>query len=536
MGKRLTTFETEDRIIDSLRRRDGVATAGDVAADTGLNLEEVDQVLRQMVQHYRSHLDVDDEGNLLFRFDPKFERRGHQPGRWWHNAKKKFWGALTLAFKGWIMVMLVGYTIAFVALLLAFAIAGVAAALTSDSDAGGEMLLLPFYLILRVLEVMFWFSLFSSSGRSQTTSRMHGRGRGRRMRRGGGMFGRRGSGRSHGGGGLMSKLRGNAKKKEKPDEPMYKKIFRYVFGPQTERDPLSTEKAFARFVRENSGRVTAADWAARTGTSLDAAENALTASAIRFQGDVHVADDGTLIYSFDELRVTTDEEVDDDGDPPAPIWERPVRLSSLTGKNPKKTDRWITILNGFNLTMGIVVLGSVVSLTSPVAIGLGWVPLIFSSLFFAVPGVRRLRRKFRKKKVARENERRELIEAVYLSAEDGHGRPVDGEIFDSSNVGDRVVREFEAEAQVNEEGEVYYKFPKVARQVSAGERARQKATAELVFGQTIFSSDEEEMTLEEAEMEEFDRRLSRELEGDVELDFDMEWEELEAAVAEETRA
>lgn len=522
MGKQLTEFETEDRILKSLKGRDGVATAGDVAADTGLNLEETDQVLREMVHHYKSHLDVDDDGNLLYRFHPDFERRGHQPGRLWHDFKKKFWGVLALGFKGLIMVMLVGYTVAFILLLLAFAIAGIAAAVSSDSDGAGEMLLLPFYLILRVLELVFWFSLFDSSRMGRAG------GRSRRMRRGGHRMGRRRSG------GLMSKLR-NPKKKKKPDEPLYKKIFRYVFGPQQQSDPLAAEKAFARFVRDHNGRVTAADWAFRTGSSLEAAENALTASAMRFQGDVNVTDDGTLIYTFDELRVTSEADAED-GDPPAPIWERPVRLAPMTGKNDKKTNRWITILNGFNLMMGGIVLSSAVSLTSPIAIGLGWVPLVFSSMFFAVPAGRWLRRKFKEKKVARENERRQLIEAIYLAAEDGEGRRVDGQIFDSSDAGDKVTRDFDADVQVNEEGDVFYEFPRVRRQLEAGKQAREKATTELVFGQTIFSSDDEEMTLEEAEMEEFDRRLSRELGGDVELDFDMEFEELEEAVEEEMRA
>ncbi len=528
MAKRLTEFEIEDRILDSLRGREGVATAGDVAADTGLALEEVDQVMRQMVHQYKSHLDVDDEGNLLFRFDPSFQQRGHSPGRWWHEFKKKAWKGLTLAFKGWIMVMLVGYTVAFVALLVAFAIAGIAAAASSDSDAGGEMMLLPFYLILRVLEVMFWISLIDSTHQQRPRRMRRGHRMGRSMH-GRGLFGSPGMGRRRGGG-LMSRMR--QKKKEKPSEPFYKKVFRYVFGPQTDSDPLAMEKAFARFVRENNGRVTAADWAAKTGSSLQAAENALTASAVRFQGDVNVTDDGVLVYTFDQLRVTSETDTDDDGKVLDPIWERPVRLAPLTGKNPKKTDRWITILNGFNLTMGAVVLGSVVSLASPVAIGLGWIPLVFSTLFFAFPLGRMVRRRFKKKKIERENERRRLIEAVYLSAEKREERAVDGQIFETSDTGDVVARQFDAEVDVNDAGDVFYRFPRVSRQLSAGEQARSQATAELVFGQTIFSSDEEEMSLEEAEMEEFDRRLARELGGEVELDFDLEWEELQQEVSE----
>lgn len=531
MGKRLTEFEYEDRILKSLRRRKGVATVGDVASDTGLNLDETEQVLRQMLQHYKSHLDVDDEGNLLYRFDPKLTRLGHQRGRWWHNFKKKAWGAFMLFFKVWIMVMLIGYTVAFIALLLAFAIAGIAAATSSDSDAGGEMMLMPFYLILRILETVFWISLFDSSrsrGMGRSSRGMQSRGLfGGGMSRG--MHGRGGSmGRRRGGGGFMSRLQ--KKSKKKPSEPIYKKIFRYVFGPEDKSDPLAAEKAFARFVRQNNGRVTAADWASRTGSSLEAAEQALTASAMRFRGDIDVSEDGALVYRFDDLRVTSEAGAEE-GQAPAPIWNRPARVPSLTGKNPKGTNTWVTVLNAFNLIMGAGILLSAVSLTSAVAIGLGWIPLAFSSMFFAIPGARALRRRSKKKRAARENERRQLIEAVYISTEGGQVRPVDAKIFDTSKAGDDIIRDFEADVEVSEDGDIYYEFPRVAEQRRAGEGAREQATVELVFGQTIFSSDEEEMSLEEAEMEEFDRRLARELGGEVELDFEMEWEEVGESVS-----
>ncbi len=522
MGKGLTDFQYEDRILKSLRRRDGVATAGDVAADTGLDLDETERVLRQMLQHYRSHLDVDDEGNLLYRFDPKLKPRGYQPGRRWHQFKKKSWKAFMLFFKIWIMAMLVGYTIAFVVLLLAFAIAGIAAATSSDSDAGGEMMLLPFYLILRVLEVMFWISFFDSSSRRH--QRMPRRGYHR-----GGMYGRgMPMGRSRGRGGMMGRL--GRRKKEKPDEPFYKKVFRYVFGPQQESDPLAAEKAFARFVRENKGRVTAADWASRTGASLEQAERALTASAVRFRGDIDVSDDGVLVYRFDDLRVTAEADAES-GRAPAPIWNRPVSVAPLAGKNTKKVNRRITWLNTFNLIMGAVVLGSAVSLTSAVAVGLGWIPLVFSSIFFAIPGVRALARRRHKKRAEAENERRSLVEAVYLSTEQGQARPVDAKILDTSKAGDRIVRDFEADVEVTDDGDIYYTFPKVAEQRKAGDEARDSATVELVFGQTIFSSDEEEMSLEDAEMAEFDERLARELGGDVSLDFEMEWEEVQQSIS-----
>lgn len=503
MGKRLTEFEYEDRILKSLRRRKGVATAGDVAADTGLPLEETENALRQMLQVYQSHLDVDDEGNLLYRFEPGFKRRGDLKGWRWHQFKKRAWAVFTWIFKVWIMVMLVGYTAIFILLLLAFAIAGIAAASSSDSDSGGgsDFFFLPFYLILRILETVFWISLWTDSG-----------GYGRRSR-----YGRR-------------QMR---RRREKPAEPLYKRIFRYVFGPEDESDPLAAERAFTAFVRERRGRVTAAEWSEKTGASLEAADRALTAAALRYRGEIDVSDDGILIYRFDDLRLTAEEGSGFERGP-APIWERPVTVPPLTGKNPASTNRWVTVFNGFNLLMAFFVLSGAVGAAgaagTALTIGLGWVPLIFSALFFAIPATRALGRRRKVRAAAKENARRELVEAIYLSTGDGRARPVHANIFDTSKAGEDLVRDFEAEVHVDDEGAIFYRFPQVAAQQAAAESSREQATVDLVFGKTIFSSDEEEFSLEDAEMADFDRRLARELGGDVSLDFEMEWESVGASV------
>jgi len=56
----------------------------------------------------------------------------------------------------------------------------------------------------------------------------------------------------------------------------------------------------------------------------------------------------------------------------------------------------------------------------------------------------------------------------------------------------------------------------------------------MVFGDTVFSSDEEEKSLEESEMDDFDERLSRELGEDVTL-ADLE-EEVSLGQAEQAQA
>lgn len=491
-------YELEDRIISSLKERDGVATVGDVATDTGIPYDRAEIVMREMLSNYRSHLDVDDDGNLRYRFDPRFARRGEDRGRLWHNIKKAAWKGFVGFFKVWTMVMMVGYTIIFVLLLLAVGIAGLALALQGDDDAGLEIGFLPFYLVARFLEFMFWFSLFNRQPSKPDSRRQ----RGRRRR------------------GLMSKLRGRG---EKPSKPFYQKLFQYLFGPERKSDPLAPERAFAKFVRERGGRLTAAEWASRTGQTLEEAENALTASIVRFNGDVDVSDDGTLIYRFDELRVTADEE-EAGGEELPPIWERPVQVGPLTG-NPSSTNVWITIFNLFNLAMAAVIL----VLSSPMmgsafAIGLGWIPLVFSLMFFAVPLARKISHSQKKRRATRENERREALSIVFKSTQDGEARPIPEDSIPETFT-TNFLSAYDGDVDVTDTGLTTYSFDRLATEFRDASEAREAAEEEnVVFGQTVFSSDAEEKSLDDADMEEFDRRLARELGGDTVFDFDTDSE------------
>lgn len=491
--------KVERRILGSLKEREGVATAGDVAADTGLGYDQTELALRHMLTLYKSHLDVDDDGNLRYRFDPSFERRGADPGKAWRAFKRGLWKAFVGFFKVWTMIMLVGYTVLFVLLLLAVGIAGFAASMQSDdSDGGGQIGVLPFLLVARFLEFMFWWNVFTPS-----YGRGYGRGYGRRRRS---IFGQMGE-------------------RKKPSKPFYQKIFHYLFGPdEAKTDPLGPERAFAQFVRNRNGRITAAEWASRTGQTLDEAENALTASIVRFNGDVDVSDDGVLVYRFDELVVTAEEGQRYDDLPP--IWRRKVSVPDFSG-NKRSSNTWISVLNGFNLAMSAFILFAVIGLPLGAQIALGWVPFVFSTLFFAIPLIRKVAHNKRKAHAATENDRRDALSIVFQSARDGEARQVP-----DTSVPDKFQDEFlvgyDGDIDVTDEGLTVFRFPRVAEALEAGKEARESAANEVVFGKTVFSSDEEEKSLDDAEMEEFDRRLSRELGGDI---FEMEFEEAAAEVS-----
>lgn len=482
-----TDFQRDDAILASLKRRGGVATAADIAADTGAPLEVTEQRLRYLIGVYKSHLDVDDSGNLLYRFDPEMVRRGEEPGRAWHDFKQTAWRVTKFVFKVGIMVTLVGYTALFVLILLALSVAAIAAMFASDDDSiGGELLFLPFRLLVELLELMFWIQIFDDS---RSTSRMAQRFSGRR-------------------------------EKKKVEKPFYQKVFDYAFGPEVKRDPMATHRAFAQFVRARRGRVTAAEWSSRTGQSLEEAERALTAAAMRFSGDIEVDDDGVIIYTFDELRVQAAAH-QHHADLPA-IWTQQARAPSLTG-NPTSTNVWISLFNGFNLFMGgaATVLLSGAADTAALA-GLGLIPLVFSLALFILPLARMAQNSGAKARAARENTRRQALEAIFDSAESGEAKPVAATAL-PAKLTDELVRDYNAEIHVGESGQTYYTFPLIAEELGSAREARSRQSSEVVFGQTLFSSDDSVVSLEQSELDDFDARLAREL-GSQDQEFVLDFE------------
>lgn len=462
MATQLNNIEIEERIVGALRRREGAATAGDIAADTGLPLGDVEIELRRLLTLYKSHLDVDDDGNLRYRFDAAMVRRGPAMERTLYRVRKALWNGFKLFFKAWIMLMLVGYTITFIVLLLAMAVAAMAASKSSDSDSDG-LVELPLYLLARILEYMFWFRMFDDSSSH------------RRRRR----------------------------QVVRPEKAFYQKVFDFVFGPDAVVDPLEAQRVFASYVRHMRGRVTPADWASRSGQTLEQAENALTAGIMRFGGEVDVTENGNLIYRFDELRLSA-RASGDAGQDLEPIWTKRAEVPTLTGN--ETGNGWIVTFNLFNLVMSLFVLvGSAGAGLAPwVLIALGWVPLVFSAVFFMIPLYRWMANLSAPARVARENQRREAYRAAFDAARQNSAVAIE------PVVATEVALALGGEPDLEEGGELWT-FETLSSQLQDARAARAEQRDDVVFGQTVFSSDEATKSLAESELEDFERRLAFEL-------------------------
>ena len=286
---------------DSIRRRGGTVTLGDVLADSGLAREHAELALKVCLADYAGHLDVLDSGDIVYRFDARLAERDRDPWRvrLWRGIKR----VATFALKLGIMVTLVGYSVVFAVLALAL-ILGVFS--RSDRDIDTDWLELA-WLPLRALGELFlffpdWFFWGLPTGYSRP-----------------------------------SRSLGRAGKK-----PLHESIFSYAFGPP--RPPqglLERDRAGAQLIRHFGGLLATPDVIAATGVSRYDADEWLGRLLGRFGGDVDVTDDGEILYRFGDLARSAAAS----RRPDLPPLERPL---PLTG-NKAGTNALIAGLSAFVL-------------------------------------------------------------------------------------------------------------------------------------------------------------------------------------------
>jgi hypothetical protein len=94
-------------------------TPADAVALTGMPSAQAEPALKSLVKTYRSHLAVTEEGELVYEFDPSLERRDKVPLRERLAAAGQVaWRGFQFLFKIWIVVTLVVYVVAFIAMMI----------------------------------------------------------------------------------------------------------------------------------------------------------------------------------------------------------------------------------------------------------------------------------------------------------------------------------------------------------------------------------------------------------------------------------
>lgn len=430
-------------MMTALRGRDAKLTRADAIVASGLPEEEAGEALTALLKEYRSHLSATESGELLYEFDPAFERRDALS--WRERAAavgNRLWKGFTFLFKLTIVTTLVAYFAAFMAMTVAMIVARSSS--DRDDDGGGFG-----------FGGLFWFWGWD----------MGGDGYGRQRPR----FAAR-----------------------RPREPFYKRVFAFVFGPPTPPDdPLADEKRIVSYIRAQRGRIAAVDLVRLMGWTFPRAEQEVTRLMVDYGGEPEVTEDGVVLYTFKAVRKTAGGAVE----MASPCWApgRIERAAPLTGNEPG-TNAMIAAFNGFNLLAPFSIVPAFesrlhVSLASWRFL-LSDFPLAFSALFFAVPAGRWIKARREAARLRARNSRRQLLGRIFSRT---LARPRE-ELAPTPELAAALDEELVAlggdiAPEPDEQGRILYTFPRIEEETAAVARARAAApSAEEDAGLVVFSS------------------------------------------------
>lgn len=471
-NSRATTQVTPRRAVLEL-------TVADAAAASGLSLLDAEQGLHALVSEYRGHLKATEDGEILFLFKHGFEKPWETTGKlraFGRSVGRTLEGAARFIVRAWVSIVLVGYVLIFVAIFLAMAFSK-----SEDRDSRSTLWI---YALFRLVgEALFWtlhpFSPFAVHAYEPTRA-----------------FG------------------GARSYKREPTVPFYERVDRFFFGPKDPPvDPTASYRAVLAEIRAGKGRIGLADVMRVTGLPRDDVDPMMSKLMLDYSGSVEVSEEGGIAYRFPALRKTVETSAVPRRAPP--VWAKREEVPPVTG-NPGSSDLLIFALNAFNLVASgwmilngltlerlIAVLTKVPPDQLPpmgLPIALGVVPFVFSILLFLLPLGRLVFRQRKIRKVAEENGRRAVLQAVLERAKDGgisdrelkdRYRFASGIEPDDKEITKHVLA-LGGDVDMDRAADgVRYRFQDLELEAKAVEAEREQASdEEAKVGKVVFSSDE----------------------------------------------
>lgn len=515
--------EREQALVKALRELKGRATLGDVVRATGLPRGQTEQDLRALLGIYHSHLAVDEEGELLYLFDPSLTRRVPEDGLATFLRAAWRWtkSAAVLGLKIGIMALLVFYVIAFLVLIIAALIALASAGGDSDVDLdvgdglgegcfSGVLDTLWFWDAGDVLYIPMIIHDTHHSGASWRGQEALPQA----LREPGAMEPR-----------YVTK---RYQRKRSRKKRFHEEVFSYIFGPQIpDPSPMPEEREVLAWIHEHKGILTLSELISRTGLSVNQAEQEMARLLSRYEGDVEVSPEGVLLYTFHSLKVTAQKKgkLEAEARPAPPSWHRFEPSAQFTANSGGKN----LLIGGMaTFTMVMSVLAPV--LTASMEISLGWgglalvslLPLGMSLLFFLVPlgrlwghfseNSRRYDRNLRRavlltlfehlslhssplpRRQALEAAQRHLNQLEEVLDKDDRQMKKLARVSDAElgKVLDSVAAEMEADVEADDSGDLVYAFPRLREELQAADQARAGARQAVALKEIVYSSEEED--------------------------------------------
>ncbi|MDR3334871.1 MAG: hypothetical protein LBT13_08320 [Treponema sp.] len=500
MGYHVKNREAYQQITDTFKKQQKGATVADIVAQTSLPLHTVRELVPMVADEYSGRLEVTQSGEICYSFPRGFtsKYRGFRAGL--RKFTEKFSKGLRIVsswvFKVWIMVMLVGYFVVFMLIALAALVLSVAASSSSSnnrsSSRGGGLGGLYFASSIFNLIIRIWFYSELTKSIDRTFDHRYGR----------------------------------SAAPQPKKRPLYKAIFSFVFGEDGASGELSAKEkqGLIAYIQANQGVISLPEFMMLTGLPPGQAETAITGCCVEFGGSPEASEDGTVVYRFDELLLRTDRRDRSFGG------SSPLKRLKKFSSNPKQMNIWFSIINGVNLISGSYFLFnalstgailtqahfdaasyvykvtyyllSVLGINQPlpiITVGLGIIPLVFSFLFWLIPGLRYASMKTGNEAIKLENLRKVGYRRIWstpltvksgeLQADLPECRPKN-----LAAAQDKVLKEMGAysipEVSLDEQGTPVYSFGDLELEKVALDKYRAAINPDASsLGATVFDSD-----------------------------------------------
>ncbi|MFT7581752.1 MAG: hypothetical protein ACI9MR_003430, partial [Myxococcota bacterium] len=327
------TAVSHDELLGAMRKVGGRATVSDIAAATGYRPDEVQSEMLRAIAKVDGHVAVDDNGELIYRIDSKRPAPIDDESRL-AAFRRSLYALFQFGYSAGLTIILIAYFVVLIVAIVALAVAAIAAASRgSDTDCDGcecgdgacegcgRCVIVSDGGCNGCGDAIYGCFTCGSGKRKAERHELRAKQhvkrqvkkRAREMRRQAKRARRLTaltSARERLG--LTSKAIylgfGLVKDEAVEKPPLATAVKEYVFGPpETPPMPRARERNFLAFAKAHRGRVTASDAVSLTGLPLDDADAVLVQLAARFEGDIEVADNGVIVYTFDRLLISASE-------------------------------------------------------------------------------------------------------------------------------------------------------------------------------------------------------------------------------------
>ncbi len=361
--------EYKEKIIPIIKQKNGLVSSGDVAVETGFPLVHIKYVLNMLAAEYLAEITVTDSGDLIYKFNPALTKNKFSFSRMMDKFFKWLYKIFVILFKFSIMLTLIGYTIFYILIIIALAV-GLSAASKGKNNKSFDLVLVAFRILI---EMFIRFFIFYKNP--------------------------------------YDKYEGVAKR------PFYIKVFSFVFGDDNKQPPFNHDKNILHYLKEHK-TITLAKAVNMTGLSEEETRKILLEMTVKYEGNIEVNDDGVIYYIFENLTFT-----DETKKPILHSWDRLLPIPKLN-YNETWDNVKIIALNVFNLIMsGIFVnvasrpdFNAGLETEAALLKGVFIYGLVFSTLFFVIPVIRKITLKYKVQKVELYNAVLNKLKELYTNA------------------------------------------------------------------------------------------------------------------------